>query len=560
LLPTYRGPVTAFGEVLTGQLTPLIQFDYSNGAPYEIQAPIYRNDITNASYEYANGMLKLTAISPSGNDTAIQAYSSEYTKYSAGMGIDARMTAVFDADNGAGINQYIGLFTPENSLTFGYFDTNGFCIRHGRAGIQQIVDINITAGTSNGTQVQLSFNGTTVTTSGLINTNSIVTGASAITDAINTSINLNTYGWKATYFRANSAATTYTVRAIRNYSNTTNITVTVSISGGYTTSVTALRSGITTSYTYILQADWNIDTCLGLSVGTLQTRYDRNSSGFQLIPTNGNVYRIVFQYLGFGGITFYIENHETGIFMPVHQIKYTNTAIVPSVTSPNYKIGYGINNTTNTTVTLAAGSIAAFVQGHTIPSPIYRSYPGIISANTGGALTITKLNARIIFGFRILETKSSTNSNATLTTTINRTNFLLTSLSAALNIASSNNPNPQPSANTIFQLVKNPLGFFLGDPPTTSYKPLWTIYEDDPSILIFDGTIRTSTSTGIGYTGGINVIDLPLVENTSSTINLQSLLINVSSEDVYIITYFGNTNTTVTTFDVLATISYQINN
>lgn len=80
-------------------------------------------------------------------------------------------------------------------------------------------------------------------------------------------------------------------------------------------------------------------------------------------------------------------------------------------------------------------------------------------------------------------------------------------------------------------------------------------------VLIFlANQILIVKTTGIGYTGGVNVFDVPLVENTASTTNLEGLLINVSTDDVYIISYYGNTNSTVASFDVMASISYQINN
>jgi hypothetical protein len=559
-IATYvREPSTAFGEILTGQLTPQIQFDYSNGEPYEVQAPIFRNITAQTSYTYSNGLLNISSTAAvGGTNTIINVTSSEYTKYKPGLGLDSRFTVVFNSNNGAGINQYAGLFTPENSLTFGYFDTNGFCIRHGRGGLQQIVDINITAGTSTGTQITINVGGTAVTTTGLTAGNTIVQAAYAISNAINATFDLNTYGWKAIYFKATSAATTYTVRMVRSYASTTNVTVTVITAGGYTITPTTVRNGLDTTYIYYPQTTWNIDTCLGLSIGTLQTRYNTNPSGFQLDPTKGNVYRVVFQYLGFGVLTFYIENHETGVFMPIHQIKYANTATVPSVTSPNYKLGFAIENASTTPITMSGGSIAAFIQGAALPAPLYRSYPNIITANTGGALTISKENSRVIFGFRILDTKSSPNSTGT-TLTINRSNLFLNSISVALNIAVTNT-NTTTSANLVFQLVKNPTSFYLGDPPTTIYAPDWTLYERDSTIQAFNGTARTSTTTGIGYTGGVNVTDIPLVENTANVINLQPLLINVSANDIYIVSYYGNTTANVTTFDVMASISYQINN
>lgn len=563
-IATYiREPSTAFGEALTGQLTPEIQFDYSNGQPYELQSPIFRNISAQTSYIYETGLLKISSTAAAlGTNTIITVNSSEYTKYKPGLGLDARFTTIFNSNNGAGITQYAGLFTPENSLTFGYFDTNGFCIRWGRGGLQQIVDINITAGTSDGTQITLNFGGITVTTTGLTAGYTIVQAAVAILEAINIYTGLNTYGWKAIYFRATTVATTYTIRVIRTYSATTNITVTVTNAGGYTiTAPSTIRNGLDVSYTYIPQANWNIDNCLGLSVGTLQTRYISNSSGFQLIPTNGNIYRIVFQYLGFGAITFYIENPATSYFMAVHQIKYANSAIVPSVTSPNYKIGFGIENTTTTPITITSASFAVFLQGIRLLSPLYRSYPHIITGNTGGTLIIPKENARVLFGFRILDTKTTANSNiSSPTITINRSNIVLSSFSVSLNVTAAPNANPIPSANIIFQLEKNPTAFYLGDPTTTRYSPDWTIYDRDNSILAFNGVARTSVTTGIGYTGGQNVFDLPLVENTANTINLLPLLINISSYDIYIVSYYGSTNSNVTSFDVLASISYQINN
>ena len=545
-----REPTTAFGEVLTAQLTSQIQFDYSNGEPYEVQAPIYQNT-GNTSYEYKNGMIYISSVSTC-TQNVIQVYSSEYTKYKPGLGIDARITAVFDEDNGIGINQYIGLFTPENNLTFGFYENLGFCICHGRGGIQQVVDIAI-SGTSNSNNIILSFNGTSVTIP-VSSGSSSADSAYAITSSINGNTGLNTYGWKALYYRATTTDTTYNVKLIRKYSSAIQISVTVTNGGGYTITPTRIRDGVDVSFQYYQQANWNIDTCI--TTGTLTERYIKNPSGFQLDPTKGNVYRIVFQYLGFGAITFYVENHETGNFIEVHQIKYSNTAAVPSVTSPNYRIGCGISNITGR-IKLAIASAAVFVQGSVISTPLYRSYPNIIQTNTEHS--ILKPNSRVIFGFRIAEIKTSLNTTGSLIT-INRSNLFINALSAALNITEANNANPLGSANVVFQLVKNPTLFYRGNPSTTIYKPLWTAYERDSALLVFDGTAITSTTTGIGYTGGSNVMDIPLVENTSITTSLQGLLINVSSDDVYIISYYGNINMSVTSFDVMASISYQINN
>jgi hypothetical protein len=58
------------------------------------------------------------------------------------------------------------------------------------------------------------------------------------------------------------------------------------------------------------------------------------------------------------------------------------------------------------------------------------------------------------------------------------------------------------------------------------------------------------------------VFDIPLVENTAITYDLKNMAINITADDTFIISVFGNTSVTggSLTYDILSTISYQINN
>ncbi len=553
-----REPVTAFGEVLQAQLTPLIQFDFSNGDPNEIFATPYRNSTTNTSYNFNNSLLTISADT---SGSIIEGTSSEYTKYKAGQGVDARFTAIYDPSGGqTGCSQYAGLFTPENSLTFGYFDLSGFCIRYGRNGVQQIERIDISGTSSLIGTIVLDIGGATVTTASIPSGSNALKAAAEIVNAINsdTQYGLNIYGWKASYVATDASGTgsAAQVELIRNYADSIQKTFSVtSHPTGYTITPSSYRAGISTQYEYIPQTSWNINTCTNM--GSLQQNYLKNPTGFILNPLLGNVYKIIFQYLGFGAITFSIENPETGLFLPVHQIKYANSALFPSVSCPNYRIGYGVENTTKTTPTRIQGpSAAAFVQGQLVVSPLYRSYPGIITGNT---TSLTKANARILFGFRVTKSKSSTNSNGSKTITLNRSNLFLNSISCSVNAAPTNQNNSY-SANIIFQIVKNPALFYTGNPSTTIFNPPWRLSEQDSSLDVFDGGATTSTSTGIGYTGGINIFDLALVENTAITYDLKGTSINISADDIYVVSIYGNISANTASFDSLATISYQINN
>ena len=591
-LSTYiREPTTAFGEVLTASLTPIIQYDFSNGFPLEVMAPIYFNSQAKTAYNYNNAKLSLSATNTTGGTTSIiESTSSEYTKYKAGQGIDMRLTAIFDPSGGAaGSSQYAGVFTPENSLTFGYFgsspDPTNFSIRHCKFGVQQITTIDISGTSTAAGNFTINF-GNEIGTGGSISTPLLplipsgslaYIAASAICDAINSATVsppsnppelLNTYGWKANYYVTDIGGTgsNATVKIIYNYASSTQVTIGVTTSTtGYTTQINSLtapwRAGISPSYAYYTQDVWDINTCKNM--GSLQSNYDNNNTGFELDTSKGNIYRIVYQYLGYGAITFYIENPESGLFLPVHQIKYANSNLLPSVSSPNYKVGFGVENTGfNGTKTIAAASISAFIQGKFIVSQLYRSYPGIIAGNTFLG-SISKINSRILFGFRVIKAKTTNNSTGSIpskTITLNRSNLFLTSVSTSLNVRPPNQ-STQIQASMIYQIVKNPTGFYTGNGTGTKFIPKWRISEFDSSIEVFDGELITSTSTGITYTGGLNVYDIALVENTAITSNLKDTLINVAYDDIYLISAYGSTfSSGAGTWDLLSTITYQVNN
>lgn len=107
---------------------------------------------------------------------------------------------------------------------------------------------------------------------------------------------------------------------------------------------------------YIPQSSWNKDKMDG-------TGY----SGMTLIPTNGNVYKIQYQWLGFGQISFYIENPQTGSFVLVHTIQYANSNTITSVLNPSMPLYASVSNTSNnTSIVLKVPSMSAFVEGNLV--------------------------------------------------------------------------------------------------------------------------------------------------------------------------------------------------
>lgn len=104
--------------------------------------------------------------------------------------------------------------------------------------------------------------------------------------------------------------------------------------------------------THIPQTTWNVDLFNGAS-GI------NNKSWMLLIPTNWNVFKIVYQYLGFGAIKFYIENTFNGQFTLAHEIKYANTTTTPSISQPSLNLLRRSANTTNNTNIVVKGASGA---------------------------------------------------------------------------------------------------------------------------------------------------------------------------------------------------------
>jgi len=85
-----------------------------------------------------------------------------------------------------------------------------------------------------------------------------------------------------------------------------------------------------------------------------------------LDPTKGNVYCIQFQYLGYGDINYMIENPETGLFVPVHIIKYANTATVPTLVNPTLHLNLIAKTESGYSggaLTMKTASMAGFIEG-----------------------------------------------------------------------------------------------------------------------------------------------------------------------------------------------------
>lgn len=146
--------------------------------------------------------------------------------------------------------------------------------------------------------------------------------------------------------------------------------------------------------TWIDQSSWNGDKLDGSS-----------GTSFTLDTTKGNVYKIQFQWLGFGAIKFYLEKPTDGSWVLAHTIQYGNSNTGTSVNNSSFQSMANVSNIENSSeVTLKVPSMAALNEGESnndLYNYTYRSTTGSassMSAAAGEALILSIQNINFFTG------------------------------------------------------------------------------------------------------------------------------------------------------------------
>ena len=139
---------------------------------------------------------------------------------------------------------------------------------------------------------------------------------------------------------------------------------------------------------FVAQSSWNVDPLNGTG-----------ASGMTLVPTNGNVYKIQYQWLGFGNINFFVENPTTGKFVLVHMIQFSNANTSTSLLNPAMNLNIQANNTTNNTnIVIKSSSMAGFVEGQVVNLGLsFSASSGVMSINSGSTQAILTIRNNTTF-------------------------------------------------------------------------------------------------------------------------------------------------------------------
>ncbi len=352
----------AFGEALVAQPTPVVQLQF----PYNINTDlIEKQENASGTITQADGM----AVVQSGAAASSGAHMLSKTalKYEPGQGALVRFTALFTTGVANSL-QLAGIGDVGDGLFFGY---NGatFSILRREKGKPEVQTVTITSGavTASGD--------ITINLDGVAKTVAVVSGDSAREVAVKIAaadFSDTGAGWSASVHNA-----TVIFKAWSDGDKTGTFSLVDTDTTGVAGTFAETVAGVAATETWIAQSSWNKDVADGS--GALPV----------LDPTKGNVFQIRYQWLGFGLISFAIEDPESGEYHTVHTIQFANANTSPSLQNPTLPLHVTAENTSNTSnLTVKTSSMAGFAEGHIVEDSVLH---GMSNAITGLGTTETPI-------------------------------------------------------------------------------------------------------------------------------------------------------------------------
>jgi hypothetical protein len=356
---------TAFGDLQVAQETPFIQ----TNCVYNFFPTNFRQYSTGSGASgVENRMFKVNTGTTIYSYGAIQSFRS--LNYNSGQGGQAKFTAIFE-NNVANSWSGVGLINLSDELSFGY-DGTTFGIWHRYGGVAEVRTIEVTVASSGSTNLTLTLNG-------VANTIPLTAGTTAHNAyEIATWINTNNTIWVA-----DQVGSTIILSSLSDGAKAGTYTYSHATSTG---TITQNNAGVTKTSVHIPKSTWNVNQLTNWS-----SAHD---------PSKGNVYKIAYQYLGFGDIFFYVENPDTGSFELVHRIKWANANTRTNVNQPSLRAGlYAVSIGSTTDLVVRCASFSCAVQGKVFKTRNPRAVKNTQSVTTTATNIFTLRNRRTYNAF-----------------------------------------------------------------------------------------------------------------------------------------------------------------
>lgn len=358
-----RNQTTAFGDVSVSKRTPIVQVRATYG-----EQDVDAFTALGGTSTIVDGKYKCTTgTDPNAFATFLSVRS---VTYRPGQGSLAQITGRFDTPS-AGGEISCGFLSATDGYAFGYSGTT-FGIVHRHDGLNEIRELQVTVAAAGAETATVTIDGTGHTvplTAGTVQHNANELAASL---GANPAVQYDVVSVDDTCVFVSLVAEPK-VGAF-----------TFSSTGTATAVWSTITTGVPPIVDVVPQTTWNVNTVTGLD------------------PSKMNVYKIQVQFLGGGGIKFFIEDSDTAEFVHVHTIRYANSFTVPSVGNPSFRLGWlAVNAGVNTTpITVEGSSAAGFIEGDLTVTRPGRAQNNV-KTSVGTTITnILTLRNRRAFGAR----------------------------------------------------------------------------------------------------------------------------------------------------------------
>jgi hypothetical protein len=331
------GPVSAFGNVMVDQYTPVFQVDavYSSIALNSQQLRVFTTGTGTVTAPDSQFILN-----PGTGSATLQ--SRKRVRYHTGQGVRGMFTARF-AVNLTDTYQVAGLGHGEDGVFFGINPSGVYGIMHAERGKRAVRTLTVTTGSSTGENAVITLAGTVYNVP-VTNSASTLRTAYEISQGVYMGWQTQVSGSTVIFVRGDAGPVSGTFSAagttlVANFAQT--------------------QTGVLPTMTWVPQAQWNGADILD----------GNGASGMTIDPSKLNVYQITYQFLGAGGMFFYVENNF-GEFVLVHTLRFPNTRIATTFGNPSFPFTASFQNTLGASLpagsVVGIGSLASMMEGKRI--------------------------------------------------------------------------------------------------------------------------------------------------------------------------------------------------
>jgi hypothetical protein len=329
-------PLSAFGDLQTAELVPDIQLRFHMGLNTNLASKVEHGSAT-VTFDGQANLASGTTTSSIG-----QLISNDVIHYAAGQGIECRYTTGYD-NIAANTEMFHGAFTEGNGFGYGYNGTV-FGIWHLSGGNPEIRTLTVSSAPTTSGTITIALNGGSGVEVEVLDTDDI---GEVITKICAADFSDENGGWRVKNGGNKAIFRAITVEA-RDEAYSFTDTDTTGTAASFA-QILAATDHVTK--THIPTTSWNLDNA------------DNTATLPQMDWSKGNVFSIVFPWLGYGSPLFRVKK-PGGEFVDVHCLEYEGTNTTPSLKNPDLSLCAMVDNKgTTSNVSLYTPCMSAFTMG-----------------------------------------------------------------------------------------------------------------------------------------------------------------------------------------------------